>query len=281
MANYNLSPKTFSIENTPSAMAKSMFFYIQSCGHFSCEASYFTDRQDYGTFLIISTLKGKGYLKYRGKQYSLESGSIFIIDCLEYQYYATDKNSLWEFDYIHFNGCESKKYLDRISENDGIVMKLKSDSFIPSNLDKLISMSIKKSENFDIKASCIIVEILTELLLNSINPSINNNIPDYIENAITLIESNYTSKLTLDIISKEVNVNKFYLTRQFKKYTTQSLYEYIINYRINKSKELLKNTQKSVCEISEKIGFESVSQFVKLFKQNENTTPLKFRKYWR
>ena len=72
----------------------------------------------------------------------------------------------------------------------------------------------------------------------------------------------------------------FYLTKLFKKYTSEGLYEYLINFRINKAKELLRTSQIPIYEISEKVGFESVSNFIKTFKQNEEITPLKFRKLW-
>jgi len=66
----------------------------------------------------------------------------------------------------------------------------------------------------------------------------------------------------------------------FKKYTGYGLYEYLINYRLSQAKSLLNTTYLPVGEIAQKVGFESTSQFIKIFKKNENTTPLQFRKYW-
>lgn len=280
MLNKTLQESSFSLENTPSSLSKSMFYYVQSCGHFHCTAQYFTERKEYNSFLLLYTLKGIGQIKYRGKALTVSRGDIFLIDCNEYQYYNSDPKELWEFTYIHFNGSESKYYFDRIIENGTLAAKLPPDSIIPSNIDRIIDMCMNRNSDLDIRTSCFIVEILTELLLCSISHPYRDNMPSYLLEALKIVELTYNKKLSLDDIAKQVNVNKFHLTRQFKKYLGQSLYEYILNFRFTKSKELLKTTQLSIAEISEKVGFESVSHFVKIFKQNESTTPLRFRKYW-
>jgi AraC-like DNA-binding protein len=276
----SLKEGSFFAENTPSALSKSMFYYLQSCGYFNCSPDYFTDRKHYDTILLVYTLNGRGLLKYKGREYFVEKGHLFIIDCMEHQYYSCCDGYPWEFKYIHFNGSESRKYVERLVEMDSVVLPIKSDSSILPNMDKLISMALEKTEDIDIKASCLLVEILTELLLTSSNPLLESSEPEYLRRIIDVIEDKYSLKLNLEELSREACVNKYYLTRQFKKYTGQSLYEYIVNFRINKAKEFLKSTSLPVCQIAEKVGFESTSHFVKTFKQNENTTPLKFRRFW-
>jgi two-component system response regulator YesN len=54
-----------------------------------------------------------------------------------------------------------------------------------------------------------------------------------------------------------------------------------MNYRINESKKLLKTTNLPVYQIAERVGFNSSSHFIKIFKKNEEVTPLQFRNYRR
>jgi len=270
-----------STEYTPSVLSKSMFYYVQGCGHFYCNNTYHTQRKNYNSFLLIQTINGKGFLKYRDKSYTLEINQVFLIDCIEEQYYETSGDEIWEFEFIHFNGGESRKYFQRIIENGQLVLNLKGNSIISFNIKKINKMIKKRDTKIDIIASCLIVEILTELLMLSHNFDMRqDSICEYVKCAIGIIEKEYCSKITLDYISKAINVNKFYLTKLFKQYTSEGLYEYLIKFRINKAKELLKTTQMPIYEISEKVGFESASNFIKVFKQNEETTPLKFRKFW-
>jgi len=59
-----------------------------------------------------------------------------------------------------------------------------------------------------------------------------------------------------------------------------SPYEYLINFRINKSKTLLKETSLTVNEISVMVGYNEVTNFIRDFKKYLGTTPLKYRNYW-
>lgn len=274
---------SWSRENTPSMLSKSMFYYIQSVGYYICNQKYTTDRSNYNSMLLTYTYSGEGILRYRNQTYSIVSGQVFIIDCLEHQFYGTGASGFWEFDWIHFNGSESRNYVKQILNNSGPVFCIEKGSVIPKSIKKIHNMINKKDKRSDIIASKIIVEILTELLLKSHGTGELNEIqmPRPIHSAIRIIEKNYNIPITLDFLSKELCVSKFHLSRLFKKYTGFSPYEYLIKQRLNQAKNLLKSTEYSVGEISRFVGFESTSHFIRIFSQHEKTTPLKFRHFWR
>ncbi|HEY5563365.1 MAG TPA: AraC family transcriptional regulator [Clostridiaceae bacterium] len=279
--NFNVSKDSYSYENTPSIMNKNIFYYLESCGHFKSLKGYLTSRKDFDSFLMLYSLSGTGYLTYRNKNYTLKGNSIFIIDCKYPQLYLTDNEDLWEFKYLHFNGAESRAYVNRIMESKGTVTNISKRSIILKNIDQMIDLAKKKDERIDIVCSCLIVEILTEILLYSTENQTDSFIPSYVKSAIAIIETEYGKKINLEQIASEISLSKFYLTKIFKKYTGHNLYEYLIDFRLNKSKELLKNTETPIGIISEEVGFESISHFIKIFKQKESITPLQFRKFWR
>lgn len=242
-----------------------------------------TDRNDYDSMLLTYTVNGEGILRYRNQVYKVEKGQIFIIDCMEYQYYGTGDTGEWEFNWVHFNGSESRNYINQILECNGPVFKAAIDSIIPGYFIKIQDMVNSKAKRADVIISKMIVEMLTELLLKSYGTEdINDSyMPLLVQCAIRKIDRDFSSQLNLDELAKELCVSKFYLSRLFKKHTGYSPYEYIINQRLNHAKNFLKTTEWTVGEISQKVGFESSSHFIKIFSQHENTTPLKFRRYWR
>ena len=278
----NLRSGSWSKEHTASLSARSMFYYVQSAGHFLCNPGYMTERTDYNTMLLTHTLNGKGYLSYRGQDCCVEKGDGFLIDCSEYHYYATDKRDLWEFKWIHFNGCESRSYFERIYGNSGPVFKIFMNSIVLRNIDEIHGMIKDGDKKIDIISSCRIVEILTEILLSSTNESQESSeIPPPVKEAITKMEKYYNQDINLSSLAQEVGVSKYHLSRLFKKHTGYSPYEYLLNYRLSQAKSLLKSTEIPVCEISRLVGFENTSHFISLFRKNEGITPLRFRKYWR
>ncbi len=63
----------------------------------------------------------------------------------------------------------------------------------------------------------------------------------------------------------------------FKKYTGQTLIEYVTKLKINYAKILLSKTNKSILEISNTLNFSSLSHFITTFKKHAGTTPYAYR----
>jgi AraC-like DNA-binding protein len=268
---------------TPSSLARSAFFYLQSIGYFCCTPDYYTKREGYGSILLIYTINGKGYALYRGKEYRLTKGQVLIMDCYDYQEYRTDADDPWEFKWIHFNGASSKEYYEIIYENSGPVIDLCNNTEIPAYIDSIYKLLRDGDRQFEIKVSCIILEILTCLLLNVsvIKPCKADGHRECIENVLKLIDERYGSRITLDDMAFSANLSKYHFLRVFRKATGYSPYEYLVKYRINKAKSMLVSTSDTVERIASNIGFESPSNFIQTFRRIEQITPLEYRKYWR
>ena len=103
---------------------------------------------------------------------------------------------------------------------------------------------------------------------------------EHVTLALAFVEENYNSNISLSDMASHSCCSEFHFSRLFKKVTGYSPYEYIVKYRVNKAKNLLKNTDKSVEDIAECVGFGSASNFIRTFREFEGMTPLKYRKYW-
>ncbi|MCF8260469.1 MAG: AraC family transcriptional regulator [Melioribacteraceae bacterium] len=91
------------------------------------------------------------------------------------------------------------------------------------------------------------------------------------------IENNYDAKLNLDLLSRIHFISKYHLLRLFKKYYGQTPRQYLIDKRIVKSKEKLKNGM-SVTETCFDVGFDSLGSFSTLFKTKTGKSPSEYLK---
>ena len=98
-----------------------------------------------------------------------------------------------------------------------------------------------------------------------------------IKDVLSFIHQNYSNKITLQDIADAVFVSKGECCRFFKKSLKMSPYDYLINYRINESMKLLKNSSLSILDISENVGFNNVSHYIQIFKKKTGQTPLEYR----
>ena len=119
---------------------------------------------------------------------------------------------------------------------------------------------------------------LFEREINRINSIIYSN-QEQIETVISVrnyIDNNYDKNLNLDLLSRFRFVSKFHLLRLFKKYYGLTPRQYLIDKRIEKSKEQLKNGM-SVTETCFAVGFESLGSFSTLFKTKTGKSPSAFQ----
>ncbi len=98
-----------------------------------------------------------------------------------------------------------------------------------------------------------------------------------IKQALTFINLNLSSNLTVKKVALEVNLSPDYLTRLFKKELGVTVITYINQKRIYRSLKLLKNTNLSIEEIGDLIGLSNTSYFYTLFKREIGISPKQYR----
>jgi AraC-like DNA-binding protein len=105
-----------------------------------------------------------------------------------------------------------------------------------------------------------------------------NSEPDIIQKSVRYMDDNYyDSDLNISSLANHFDINAPYLSRQFKKNTGMGPLEYLQLKRIEESKKLLRQTNESIKEISQKVGFTYEVSFIRVFKKFEGVTPGIFR----
>jgi AraC-like DNA-binding protein len=132
--------------------------------------------------------------------------------------------------------------------------------------------------------SCIpyIVSLL-QSLQRDINVAKDKSISDrepysfYINKALDYINKNYHEPISLDYISKVLDINKCYFCSLFKNETGKTYSQYLNELRIEKSKELIKKENLSLLDVALAVGFNNQNYFNMIFKKLSNMTPLEFK----
>jgi two-component system response regulator YesN len=91
------------------------------------------------------------------------------------------------------------------------------------------------------------------------------------------LNKNYCENISLTNIAKKLNVSCGYLSLQFKRYTNQNFIDFLTNLRMQKAKELLKNSKLKVYEIGEKVGYSDAFYFSAAFKRAIGVSPSDYR----
>lgn len=277
-ANHSWTDDSLRIINTPSKKSQKMFYYVQEAGHFKAFKPYYTERENLSSYLVKFTLAGQGILNYQNKEYLLNPGDIFFIDCMNYQYYATNSVEPWEMDWVHLQGNNVAEFYTEFMKNG-------SSRFTSENMrfHKIITniLTLQKNKNArtEYTTSLLIHELLNELVIQKNQLDFEEqDIPIPIQNLQHYLDLHFQENINLEILEKKFMINRYQLSKDFSKYIGSPPIDYLIANRINLSKDLLRYTTKSIKEVSIEIGIENIPYFCRLFKNRTGMTPNTFRK---
>lgn len=267
---------------TPSQAAKNAFFYVQEAGVLNKTDTADTRRHDLDSFLFVAVTAGKGELTVNGEDFELSKGDCFLIDCRTPHHYKSNTDDPWEILWIHFNGATSRQYYENFISKSRNVFRSPSFESAVEAISQIICYNEQNNANAEALSSALIVRLLTIALTSAEKEQETDSALTQKLTAVHgYIEHRFNEDITLEGLAAEFYISKFYLTREYKKIFGKTIFQHIINCRINYGKRLLRFSDKSVDEIAHLCGFNDQSYFVRQFKKAENVTCFAYRKMWR
>ena len=125
--------------------------------------------------------------------------------------------------------------------------------------------------------SIFITQIAEYLYSNDISEEISSVNP-LIANILSYINQNIGNEISLDNISKHLNISKYHLCRIFKENTGLTIIDYVNRKRIVTAEKLIGLNRFSFTEIATRVGFNNLTYFEKVFKNITGTNPGDYKK---
>lgn len=231
--------------------------------------------------------------------YDLQPGDILIMDGTFLHKPNVPKNSPYVRSHVHFSPRWIGNLLKEINADFLLELFQKMRHFLirpedlndvrhledlMSRLAQVMKFGKTNKKYSTIEAKLLLSEILLnvdrlgkygrkEVTENKSNKEI------HAENIASYIQRNYSRKLTLETIAKDLNLSKSYVSHVFKEITGFTVMEYLQNYRLTQVKLMLEmDSKKTLQEIALDTGFESVSHFSRFFRKHVGMTAGKYRK---
>lgn len=102
--------------------------------------------------------------------------------------------------------------------------------------------------------------------------------PERVAAARNFISKHLDEPLTLPKVADAVHTSSFYFSRMFKQVTGHTFTEYLAKARIERAKQLMRDHNKNITQIAYESGFQSLSQFNRVFRKVQREAPGTFRK---
>lgn len=277
--NEEVSDKSEWISVTPTEAALNMPFYMTEIGCFYANINYAVKREYHDSYLILYTIDGEGSISADNSEFKIGKGCMAVIDCHKPHSYKS-VSECWNFMWLHFSG-KNMMNLFNLLYNDNITAISVAEIMDTESMMKDIMLlareqTVKNASNVSMKIHCIYTMLLNASIeTGKINQRIKSD--GYVEYVTDYVKHHFSEQLGIDDMLSEIPVSKYHFIRIFKRIMGVTPYNYLLLYRINRAKELLRNTDKSISEISEMCGYYDVSNFINQFKKHTNQKPLKYR----
>lgn len=233
-------------------------------------------RRDY-QLLYISA--GKAFFCLEDEQQEIPAGHMVLYrpgESQQYYYYAADSPEVY---WIHFSGYEASSILDKIGFADTHVLFC-GTSFHYSELFRQIILELQlKRPCFEELLSFSLYHIFTEIHRSQLESTVDKyrNL-EYMETAVHYFNEFYMQDISIQEYAVSQHMSISWFIRCFKQYMGMTPMQYITAIRINKAKELLKNTDYSIQEISSLSGYDNPLYFSRIFRKQTGRSPSDYRR---
>lgn len=266
-----------SVKNTfaPVEWWKNSINIVASCGIGNTYYPYNFTRTASDTLLLLYTTSGKGFLEYKGRNYTLNVGDVFLIDCYEFQRYGA-QDEKWDFVYLHLEKKEIiMPYYETITKAGNSVI-FRYPAFKKECWDRVDGLVKKNDADSMFKSSVSIINFMLNLLL--VNKT---DIPENFCKISGYMREHYNENISIDALAEAAHMSKYHFIRSFKKYYGSTPHGYMVLCRIENAENLLINTETMIEEIAINCGFSSLSAFSLCFKNSVGISPTEFRKQFK
>ena len=125
----------------------------------------------------------------------------------------------------------------------------------------------------------VVKEHLIEVFTGLKGSMAKENRIEAVRNYVTMyIKENYSDPtISIERVAENVQLTASYVSTLFKKATGVAFSQYLLQYRIEIAKDMLNNSKKKISEISEKAGFGTYNNFVRMFKKKVGISPSQYR----
>lgn len=238
-------------------------------------------RKDGPLFLFQYTVSGRGVLETGGSTYQAEADSAFLLEIPgEFRFYPSlaGTGEPWVYYFILFQPDGLKSEWSAIKERLGSFTVLPPQEPAVEQL-KAIYHHTRNGQIADAyQASAALYRFIMELSRfgASLHPA-ETEWPDPIRQTAEWMREHLATLQNLDDICRYAGLSKYHFIRRFSQATGYSPIQYLTKLRIERSIELLRETDANVDEIARAVGFTGGSYFSKVFRDWVGCPPGEFR----
>ena len=234
-------------------------------------------------YVLTYVLEGEFKFYLKNKVFSLKAGDLYYIPMNVPMMQENKPNVPCKYYALAVVGSDAPTLFARAGLTAETPVLSLNDKTVEGKMQHIYQLCGKENFLSIAKANVEFFDLLC--LLFAKNPQ--NKQPEksiahtYVEQVRRFIETNYYYDINVNDIAAALHLSRSYLSSTFKKLCGTTIKNYITEYRLTKSFDLLINTQTNISKIASSVGFTDFVTFYRAFKKKTGFSPSHYRKVYR
>lgn len=260
--------------------------------HFDCNVVFYgqektTPGYAYGgnnvrdCYILHYITSGKGSFASAGKQMTtLKAGDAFLLPKSVPCFYQADKTEPWSYFWIGLSGIYTREIFGRSNFDDKYYLRQIQTSQFAQTLQQLFD-ALKQPHNLTnaLYTESLLYQMFHQLLREFPNAKQHHKVSSVVTftQATNYLKNNYQNGCNISDVCANLHLSRSYLHSLFKKNLAISPQQYLLNLKLSHAQKLLTQTDYSLEQIANLVGYKDPFTFSKAFKRFTNQSPLAYR----
>ena len=227
-------------------------------------------------YQLVYVTRGRGELRVDGlaEPFPIREGSVLLVLPGLRHAYRPDPSTGWNERWVGFKG----RWADALRA-EGLLSAAQPlfqpglDERLLGLFEELFLIVASQEPFYQVRAGSLVMRILAEVLARDREADQEGGSASLVERAKFLLAEKVYGSVSVDGVAEALGLSQSRFSEAFKAYTGLTPYQYFIQLKVNRAKELLAGGECSVKEAAFRLGFDDPYYFSRLFKKKAGTSP--------
>lgn len=258
------------------------YLHVTHLGIFPSAPHHYVERKTgVSQAILIYCLEGRGFLELENSCFSIQPGYVAVIPPGTPHIYRADTAEPWSIFWIHFDGVQTDAALASIGvDRQKPLLYVPDFTIMRRAFEEVYAcLNYHYSDAGLLAMTSELMRLLSRIKLHYSHPQQERQASeDRIIETIAFMERHLDLSISLEELARRAGLSVPHYSKRFKERTNQSPTACFIQLKIRKACDLLYQTDMSIKEIAEQLGYEDPYYFSRIFKKVQGVSPSTHRK---
>lgn len=184
----------------------------------------------------------------------------------------------WHEYWVGFSGDHAYRLWDNgLFTPERSVHHLGLNHEVMGDYEQIVRLCRQQNPGFQVRLGALVLQLLAHIHAIETSSRTASGDSETVQKARMIMQENLDEGMEVEIMAARVGVGYTHLLEIFRKYTGLTPYQYYLQLRIQRSKELLQNTRLSIKEVAARMNFQNQYYFARLFRKKTGMSPSQWR----